>query len=294
MAYHEASLIDRRAALGCEELANAELRQMAHEHAFTRSQAARVLKIARTVMPDKRELWRRVTASQCDTLDRLLDLSFTNDGRGNGWLVLSRMSHVTQATWVPKARSGAWNLLSPLFNDRRTVAAKIGRFRKAFEKVGELPYLKARGTAEAAEKCALSFTIVDGPLGQAGIGSYISWYHLFTLKHIAHRNANIAAAALSAYRNDHGEYPGSLEALLGDYLSELPLDPYIDQPLCYLQQQEGEDYVLYAVGPNQIDDGGTAPTKRMGIRPSERDGDVIFGHVRREASWEPKLVVVNP
>lgn len=281
-------------AFGFGARADAELRQMAHEHTFTRSQAARVLKITRTVMPDKRELWRRVTASHCDPLDHLLALSYTDDGHGNGWLVLSRMRNINQAAWSPEARNGAWNVLSPFFNDRRTVAAKLCRFRKAVGQVGELPYLEARRAAEAIETRALSFTIVDGPLGYAGVGLYIPMLHRFTLQQIARRNANIAAAAFSAYRNDHGEYPDSLEALLGDYLTDLPLDPYIGQPLRYLQQQDGTDYVLYAVGPNQRDDGGIAPTKRMGIRPSERDGDVIFGHVRREPYWEPKLEVVNP
>ena len=190
-------------------------------------------------------------------------------------------------------RNGAWNLLSPLFNDRRTVAAKVSRFRKACEKVGELPYVQAKAAAEAVEARALFFGILDGPLGQGTAKSLVSLYLEYTFQHVAGRSAGIAAAALSAYRHDHRKYPPSLEVLLGDYLDALPLDPYVDEPLRYIQQQDGEEYLLYVVGPNQIDDGGKQPTKTAGIRPSQRDGDRIFGHTRREAFWEPKLEAVK-
>ena len=280
-------------ALACEGLADEALRPMAHENSFTRAQAARVLEITRAVMSDKREMWRCVTASKCDALDQLLDLSYTDDGHGNGWLVLSHLDDVTQPTWALEPRSGAWNLLSILFNNRRTVAAKLKLFRQAYEKIGELSYDEARAAAEVAEARASFFSILDGPLGLCKAGSNTSAHHEITVRHVASQSANVTAAALSAYRRDHGEYPPSLQFLLVDYLDELPLDPYVDQPLRYIRQQEGEDYLLYAVGPNQIDDGGQKPTQRRGFKVWRGDGDRILEHSRRETSWEPKLEVVE-
>lgn len=293
IGFHSADLLHILTAFACERLADRELRQMAHEHTFTRAQAARVLEITRTATPDKREMWRLVTASQCDVLDRRLDLAYTDDGHGNGWLVLSHMDDMVRPTWSTERRNGAWNLLSPLFNDRRTVAAKLSRFREAYEKVGELPYRQAKAAAEAVDARALFFGILDGPVGQGTTGSFASYYHEYTVHRMAGHSANIAAAALSAYRHDHREYPPSLEVLLGDYMDALPLDPYVDEPLRYILQQAGDDYLLYAVGPNQVDDGGKQPSKRAGIKPSERDGDKIFESSRGEASWEPKLEVVK-
>jgi len=60
--------------------------------------------------------------------------------------------------------------------------------------------------------------------------------------------------ALAAYRAEHGEWPEKLEALVPDYLAELPDDPFTDRPFHY--RREGEGFLLYSVGPNLRDNGG--------------------------------------
>lgn len=64
------------------------------------------------------------------------------------------------------------------------------------------------------------------------------------------------AAALAVYRAQHGEYPENLAALVPDILPEFPLDLYSDKPFHYQRKPDG-GYLLYSVGDNGIDDGGT-------------------------------------
>ncbi|MHB0913856.1 MAG: hypothetical protein ACYC2Y_10510, partial [Armatimonadota bacterium] len=61
-------------------------------------------------------------------------------------------------------------------------------------------------------------------------------------------------AALSAYRQERGAYPDRLEALVGGYLSRMPLDPYSEKPFRY--SRKGASYLLYSVGPDTKDEGG--------------------------------------
>lgn len=277
--------------LGYSRLADEELRYLAHEQALTRNHAARVLEILRKTPPNKHDLWQYVTAGQRGVLERLLDMSYTDDGHGNGWLVLSHFDNMP-STRTSRPRCGVWNMFSPLFNNRHAAAAKISRARSASEKVGDLPYGAARAAAEACD-AHVRFSVLDGPIGLGMTRPMIAFYHQDVVRYLASRNATIAAVALSAHRRDQGKYPLSLEELLGDHLDAMPLDPYVDEPLHYIRQQDGEDYLLYAVGPNQIDDGGKQPTKAAGIRPAERDDDVVFRHTRRDASREPKLQAVK-
>ncbi|HDZ22832.1 hypothetical protein LCGC14_0401890 [marine sediment metagenome] len=62
------------------------------------------------------------------------------------------------------------------------------------------------------------------------------------------------ALALSLHKHDHGQYPDDLAALAGDYLPAVFKDRFTGDPLHY--QRQGQGYLLYSVGWDQIDDGG--------------------------------------
>jgi hypothetical protein len=64
-----------------------------------------------------------------------------------------------------------------------------------------------------------------------------------------------AAVAVESFRLKRGELPGSLDALVADYLPAVPRDPFRDGPLCYRQYENGT-YTVYSVGHNGSDDGG--------------------------------------
>ena len=67
----------------------------------------------------------------------------------------------------------------------------------------------------------------------------------------ATRRATNLVTNLRAYRQQFGEYPASLDAF-GD--TDFAYDPFTSQPFTY--RREGDDFVLYSVGHNGVDDGG--------------------------------------
>jgi hypothetical protein len=69
------------------------------------------------------------------------------------------------------------------------------------------------------------------------------------------------AVALERYRLAHGEYPKTLDALAPHFIEKLPHDIIGGQPLNYRRADDGQ-FVLYSVGWNETDDGGTAAFKK--------------------------------
>ena len=70
----------------------------------------------------------------------------------------------------------------------------------------------------------------------------------------AHVSLTHLVFALEAYRRDNGGYPDTLDALQEHYIAEIPLDPFSGEAFRYVK--EGENYLLYSVGPNGVDDEG--------------------------------------
>ena len=56
------------------------------------------------------------------------------------------------------------------------------------------------------------------------------------------------AIALAQFHADHSAYPDALAALSPTYISAVPTDLFIDQPLHYARTADG--FLLYSVGIN--------------------------------------------
>ena len=63
------------------------------------------------------------------------------------------------------------------------------------------------------------------------------------------------ALALVACHNETGEWPESMDQLRKIVKWDLPQDPFSGKDLLY--RRDGEGWVLYSVGPDLKDDGGT-------------------------------------
>jgi len=88
--------------------------------------------------------------------------------------------------------------------------------------------------------------------------------------------ATLTIIAIFRYRQVKGSYPGNLEELATTgYLKEVPIDPFSDRPLIYRKTKD--DFILYSVGLNFIDDGGESGKDRKG-RPQKwsDNGDMVF------------------
>jgi hypothetical protein len=77
------------------------------------------------------------------------------------------------------------------------------------------------------------------------------------------------ACALERYRLAHGEYPGTLDALVPQFIEKLPRDIIGGAPLIYRPTADGK-FLLYSVGWNEKDDGGQQEM------PQTKNGTVDF------------------
>jgi AAA+ ATPase superfamily predicted ATPase len=77
--------------------------------------------------------------------------------------------------------------------------------------------------------------------------------------------------AVLQYENEQGEYPESLDVLAEkELLKEVPIDPFSDKPLVY--RKTDNDFILYSVGIDCTDNGGTKVEGRKGNRLNWREG----------------------
>jgi hypothetical protein len=85
---------------------------------------------------------------------------------------------------------------------------------------------------------------------------------VFSPQSFAHvqTDVNLAqvACALERFRMAQGRFPGSLNALAPDFIAKLPHDIINGEPLKYRLSGDGH-FVLYSVGWNEQDDGGSFP-----------------------------------
>jgi hypothetical protein len=79
----------------------------------------------------------------------------------------------------------------------------------------------------------------------------------------ARLRAAAAACAAIRFKNDRGAWPRSLDELVPDYLTSVPLDPMNGQPLVYLVEEDS--ILIYSRGDNLFDDGGYGP----GLKPQQ-------------------------
>jgi hypothetical protein len=71
------------------------------------------------------------------------------------------------------------------------------------------------------------------------------------------------ACALERYRQANGQFPDTLPALAPKFIAKLPHDVINGQPLKYRRTDDGQ-FVLYSVGLNETDDGGTVVLMKNG------------------------------
>ncbi len=107
--------------------------------------------------------------------------------------------------------------------------------------------------------------------------------HVFELNHRVKTEiyATVVIIAAHRYKNDKGHFPDNLNELVAaGYLNCLPIDSFSDRPLIY--KKTGNDFILYSIGLNFIDDGGVLGTDRGGKTGMwEDNGDAVFWPVQK-------------
>lgn len=99
-----------------------------------------------------------------------------------------------------------------------------------------------------------------------------SYYSGFRSAYIAYAESSARArllavrCAIERYRLANGARPDSLDALVPAFAAEVPIDPFDGRPLRYGARTDG-GYTLYAIGPNQSDEGGSGDDLAISFDP---------------------------
>ena len=99
----------------------------------------------------------------------------------------------------------------------------------------------------------------------------------------AELRATAVVLALRQYQQAEQHSPQTLQDLVPKYLSEVPGDPFDGKPLRYRVRTDGR-WIVYSVGPNQLDENGEQP--KGDPRKYTDPGDVIFCECEPEKERE--------
>ena len=172
-------------------------------------------------------------------------------------------------------RHGAWLLGS----SKKNVLASLNACNAKLISRYSQPYDQSirTWTVDLPEKNARNLFLYRDPVGLAAVQALedIYKYQYFTaLDHLWQLRLTRTALAINAYQQEKGQAPPTLDVLVPEYLSTVPLDPFNDpHPLRYKLEPDG-NWLLYSIGPDQTDDGGTS-AKQKRARPDTK-GDLVF------------------
>jgi hypothetical protein len=162
-------------------------------------------------------------------------------------------------------RAGFHYLLTNVGNGEATIAAGTQRYQvtadehawyldymsKLVAAAGEPPQTKATKLPQLAAQLA---TV---PRGVKGCIPAFDKFNSSTNTALARLRAASLAVALERYRLTNRRWPANLEALVPEYIKELPVDPYNGQPFKYATQPEGVTIYCPSGG---VDNGGRFAT----------------------------------
>ena len=91
---------------------------------------------------------------------------------------------------------------------------------------------------------------------------------------VAHRRVVLTALAIERFRLAEGKLPQTLSEVVPTYLDAVPKDPFDGEDLKYRTRDVG--YVVYSVGDDRSDDGGTGKDERKRNADGQTLWDVTF------------------
>lgn len=261
----------------------AELQLLSQEQGLSAYHVNRIADAFKKHIPGIEESYLLSVQSIMANKRQIVDYAYTDDGQGDGWLVLAAFDHVGSGTLATEYRSGSWNALSFLYNGRTTVMAKIAAEEAKYQRAIELPFHDSVRMLRD-EQNTVELNVLDGPAYSS------TWFDRTVVRNYRNQfeiSSAIVAAALSAYRTQHGHYPSQLSDLQPEILAEIPRDPFGTGPLCY-QLEPDNTFILYSVGYNGVDDGGAKYQHNADILLSQ--GDLLMRQERSKLWGETHLV----
>jgi hypothetical protein len=108
-------------------------------------------------------------------------------------------------------------------------------------------------------------------------------------------NEAVVACALERYRLANGTFPENLATLSPQFLDKIPHDIINGEPLKY-RRTDDEKFILYSVGWNETDDGGTVALTSTGRSSRIEEGDWVWQYSTNAPvihSTEPEGVLLR-
>ena len=136
----------------------------------------------------------------------------------------------------------------------------------------QLPYPQRLKVSDAIEARAESVPLIHALAYEVVPG--LSRVITIETRVIAHLRTARVGLAVRRYRLDAGKLPDSLEKLVPVYIDAIPVDPFDGNALRY--KKRGTGFVIYSIGEDLSDDGGTEKPKKYEERKSNPNWDVTF------------------
>jgi hypothetical protein len=181
------------------------------------------------------------------------------------------LSEPQSTTWLEKdggmGAVGMWVLRSSWYRVF-FLSADLAAYHRAirrFQELAEIPYYQANKDLAAFE---MAFRRYQGGILTRFVMPAVVKCVTVGASADAARELRRLAIAVTAYRGKNGKFPDRPDALVPEYLAQVPLDPFDGQPL--RMKRSGKDLVLYSIGPDLRDDGGTE------LDPKTLEGDLVF------------------
>ncbi|MFC1781386.1 hypothetical protein ACFLZ8_03925, partial [Planctomycetota bacterium] len=279
------TLVEQLVGLAIQSLAANSLRNIISEYEIDSKLLADFQKDFEQIIADQNFLIN-FNAEKLSGLDEI-QRCFTSDGIGKGHIYLPRIKEITTPDLDYEFVSRDGNVIQFIFDsifmapylahpNKEETLNSLNNLYGYWEQVSlKTP---AQIHTEHINVSEESRRIIESNLFLESFTPGLSKVIEFSYRIKIDIEATLTIVALIRYKQDTGQYPENLEQLVTDgYLTQLPIDPFSDEPLAY--RQTDDDFLLYSYGINCIDDGGQ--------RAYDRRGNVVIWSDEADAVFWP-------
>jgi hypothetical protein len=262
-------LVTERVALAIDDLANSRLQWILRNHPSSLT-SEQLTRLAHTISgPRVAADLMSLRGERCFFAD-VVQRAYTDNGHGDGHLTLSGL----RETMLPLRQIGNDSSNPTLFEVASTVpllTASRAELLTTYDQLldqAEADYHHPRREIQSSmvdSKLIAWKTSAIDKIRYAMIDELapsLDHVQIASERYVGARDGTEVGIALELYRRIHGGYPATLAELTPTLLPEIPADRITGDPVQY-RLIDGQP-IVYSVGADRIDDGGTPPADPRG------------------------------
>ncbi|MCP3902562.1 MAG: hypothetical protein GY715_02915 [Planctomycetes bacterium] len=265
----QAILIDRLVGMATVQFALAELRFELVEHPIDEATGRALLDAMDRQLPLP-PVTVALEGEHCFALD-MVQWGFSDDGHGDGRIDMEKLAQFGKQTGAPPPPGPSifGRARSLIHAGRAETTQVIDEFYAGIAELAEMTPADRRVAAFDPNTfvAQLGYRHWMAKVFLPAIGKVVDMDDVLDVQVLVTRTL----IALEMYRHRHGEVPATLDALVPEFLPEVPADPLHGGPLVYrLAADAPGGFELYSTGVDGVDDSSKAP-------PDARDAMRIQG-----------------